>query len=508
MCADPEAKILIVPPGLKNEFNLFKDHYEVADGAPILMLGSTGVGKTLFYQIFEDLFFNDKKNKGKSTIAIRANCAHFGNQKSDPNIARSELFGIEKNTLQGIDEREGLIQQAGSGILFLEEIGELPIAVQAMLLTFIEDKKFKKIGAQGELTSDCHIVAATNNEDALREDFKNRFFPFYVPPVYERRKDVLYYLYDKWPDLVASLKRHEVLLLLTYNWPGNVREIERIARLIRRYQKKGKRIAPDEKWQKEIFDAYRTAALDLGGSALYKDINLSNELRKQGVNVRFLESLLNKYGVGFVGTGRPDDLPFANSEIAKPEYTTEKYHDIEIRIYKPYVPFEKAYEGYQIYCRLFLQDYLDNKNVLKDLTECFLAPPLVSEQGFEKGDKSKFSKLMKDIFKFLSGLDLDKSFQWPESYLELEKFLQQYSKIHPSNDFLSCLNPHHTKQNKISGEAIDEILALTKKELLYTYYENLLKLENDNVSAARRKAGLPDSTFRDELKKYGLSRKK
>jgi len=506
MPTNSEKKVLIVPPGLNKDFNLFKDHYEVAEGAPILILGPTGVGKTLFYQIYKNLFLSHKGNEKKPII--RANCAHFGNKKSDPNIAHSELFGVGRNIFTGVDQREGLVQRADGGVLFLEEIGELPIAVQAMLLTFIEDKQFRRFGDPEEYTSDCCIVAATNNEGTLREDFKNRFFPFHVPPVFERRQDVLYYLYDKWPSLVASLKKFEILLLLAYNWPGNVREIERIARLIRRYQKKKKRIAPDEQWQKEIFDNYRTDELDLGGSSLYKDINLSNELQKRGADVKYLESILNEYGIGLVGNRRQDDFSFANIETAKPEYTTGNYSGYEIRVYKPYMPFEKAYEGYQIYCSLFLQDYFDNKNVLKDLTECFPAPPLVPGQIFEKRDKSKFNKLMKNIFKFLSGLDVDKNFQWPASYLELEEFLQQYSKIHPSNDFLSSLNSHHTEQRKISGVAIDEILALTKKELLYTYYENLLKLENGNVSAARRKAGLPDSTFRDELKKHGLSRKK
>lgn len=498
--------MLIVPPGLNRDFNLFEDHYEAAEDTPILILGDTGVGKTLFYQIYEKLFFSLKKNAGSPTI--RANCAHFGNKKSDPNIANVELFGIGKNILQGVTQRAGLIERADGGVLFLEEIGELPLSVQAMLLTFIEDKKFRRFGDPEDLTSNCHIVAATNNEDALREDFKNRFFPFHVPPVYKRRNDVLYYMYNKWPELVVSLSRFEVLLLLAYNWPGNVRTIERIARLIKRYQKKKNRIIMDEQWKKEMFDAYKTSELDLGGSPLYKDINLKSELEKRGANAEYLESLLNKYGVGFVGTRGPDDFPFADITTIEPKYKTKSYNNCEIRVYDPYAPFEKAYEGYQVYCRMFLQDYLDNKNVLKDLTKCFPGIGLEPGQHFKKKDRSKFNKLMKDIFKFLSGINLDKSFQWPDNYVDLEKFLHKYSKIHPSNDFLSCLNPDHTEHRKISGEAINEILALTKKELLYTYYDNLLKLKNGNVSAAGRKSGLADSTFRDELEKYGLSNKK
>ena len=88
----------------------------------------------------------------------------------------------------------------------------------------------------------------------------------------KEEKTFLYYLYDKWPDLVKSLSKYEVLTLLAYNWPGNVREVERIARLILRYQKYGDRINLDEPWKRAIYKSFRTHDLDLGGAPSYKDI--------------------------------------------------------------------------------------------------------------------------------------------------------------------------------------------------------------------------------------------
>lgn len=209
-----EKKVLIVPPGLKERYETFIDHYNVAKGAPILILGPTGVGKTLFYEIYKSLFFNENTKHRKRPI-ITANCAHFGNQESDPNIARSELFGTKPGSNLNLNIEKGFLHQANGGILFLEEIGELPIAVQAMLLTFIENKTFRRLGGVEDETSDCRIVAATNNEAALREDFKNRFFPFNLPPLHTRRKDVLYYLHAKFPEVLPSLTKDEILELLS-----------------------------------------------------------------------------------------------------------------------------------------------------------------------------------------------------------------------------------------------------------------------------------------------------
>jgi transcriptional regulator of acetoin/glycerol metabolism len=492
-------KTFIVPPGLSRGLQVFKDHCAVAEKKPIIIVGPTGVGKTLFYRSYLEIFNNDNKIKNGEVPVIRANCAHFGNQKSDLNISRVELFGIKDKVLQGVNKRIGLVKKANKGILFLEEIGELPLGAQAMLLTFIEDGKYLMLGDSKETKSDCQIIGATNNEDALREDFKNRFFPFYVPALHERRKDVLYYLYDKWPDLVKSLSKYEVLTLLAYNWPGNVREVERIARLILRYQKYGDRINLDEPWKRAIYKSFRTHDLDLGGGPS----SIHNELDKKGVDVEFLESLLNKYNVGLLD--RSDDLPFKGIVDNRPQV---KDNGHGIKIYEPFEPFEQAYYGYMNYCGLFLQDYLSDKNVLKDLTECNVTPSLIPGKDYKKKDGRKLNNLSKAIFEFLSGIELDKSFKWPTSSYELKGFFYEYSKIYPSNRFIiSALHKQVREETDHTG-LTDEILSLTQKELLTLYYKGLLKRENDNAASAARIADINYETFHSALIRHGLRPKK
>lgn len=502
-----EKKVLIVPPGLKERYETFKDHYEVAAGAPILILGPTGVGKTLFYQTYKHLFLDEHKDVSEDKI-VMANCAHFGNQNSDPNIARSELFGTEKSAKLNIEVKDGLIQKADGGVLFLEEIGELPIAVQAMLLTFIEDKTFKRVGGSQTETSNCRIVAATNNESALREDFKNRFFPFHLPPVYERRNDVLYYLHEKNPDLIASLYKDEILVLLSYNWPGNVREIERVELLMRRTLMKRERLLKqkplillDRDWWK----LFKTAEIDFGGSSRHKNINLYNELKKIGADADYLESLLKKYGLSFVGSYKdPDCCPFKDTKTTSLTYKTEDYDDYVIKIYDKYKPFENAYEGYILFCILFLQNYLDNKNVMKDLTECNPTIAAAPESHFNKSDSSKFNNLQKKIFFFLTGIELDKRDRFPSDYSDLISFLEKQAKIHNDNDFLSNMRTDNKTSKDSLENLIEKIGLCTQKELLSAYYKEILEYTNWNVSAASRQIEVPPQSFRDKLDKWGI----
>ena len=121
-----------------------------------------------------------------------ANCAHFGNKSSDPNIARSELFGQKKGIGNVREDIKGMVDIVDGGALILEEIGELPLEVQAMLLTFIETGEYRAVGGKKETKhADVRIIGATNREETLRrEDFKYRFFPFYLPSLNDRRGDV------------------------------------------------------------------------------------------------------------------------------------------------------------------------------------------------------------------------------------------------------------------------------------------------------------------------------
>ena len=512
-----DKKVLIVPPGLRKRYKTFKYHYWVANGAPVLILGPTGVGKTLFYQIYKHLFLKENPDVTEDKI-VRANCAHFGNQESDPNIARSELFGTDKNLRSTYKVKQGLIEKAEGGVLFLEEIGELPIAVQAMLLTFIEDNKFKKVGGTDEISSDCRIVAATNNEGALREDFKNRFFPFHLPPIYKRRDDVLYYLHEKYPDLVASLFKDEVLELLAYNWPGNVREIERVAllmfrNLMQRKNKLSKDVFEEKDFEynnieSNFWKVFKMTEIDFGGSDYHKDLHLGAELDEIGADVVYLESLLNKYGLKlWAVVDDPEHYAFKEIKTLPPIYEEEEIGEYLIKIYRNYDPFNKADEGLRFFCTLFLQNMLDNKNVLRDLTECNPVETFISFSSKDR-DRCKLNKLQKKIFFFLSGIELDKSDKWPIDYRSLIDFLEQQAKSHPENEFLSSMLPDYHNGKKSLNDIIDQIAPLTQKELLTAYYKKNLELTHGNVSAASRRIVIKRQTLVDKLDEYGIEKKK
>ena len=94
------------------------------------------------------------------------------------------------------DDKVGLVEKANGGLLILEEVGELPFEVQAMLLTFIETGEYRRLGDEEVKTATVKVVAATNRESALRVDFRYRFFPYYIPPLRERKNDILYYFHE------------------------------------------------------------------------------------------------------------------------------------------------------------------------------------------------------------------------------------------------------------------------------------------------------------------------
>ena len=130
---------LIIPPGLGRSLLDFEAHYHVTGKEPILILGATGVGKSLFLNLSKIYFKEECKKKKAVRPIVEANCAHFAGGASDLNVTRSELFGHSKGAFTGAaGEKIGLVEVADGGLLILEELGELPLEVQAMLLTFIE----------------------------------------------------------------------------------------------------------------------------------------------------------------------------------------------------------------------------------------------------------------------------------------------------------------------------------------------------------------------------------
>jgi len=200
--------------------------------ATVLILGETGTGKELIAKAIHNL--SDRKEN----VFITVNCAALPAQ-----LIESELFGHEKGSFTGaIEKRIGKFEIANGGTIFLDEIGELPLEIQAKLLRVLQEKEFERLGGKSTIHSDVRIVTATNrdleNEVAqskFRSDlyFRLNVFPITVPPLRERKDDIpllVKHFVEKYSKKIGkelrSIKKNDLEMLVQYNWPGNVRELE------------------------------------------------------------------------------------------------------------------------------------------------------------------------------------------------------------------------------------------------------------------------------------------
>jgi DNA-binding NtrC family response regulator len=158
-------------------------------------------------------------------------------------LLESELFGHEKGSFTGASQRRlGRFESADGGTIFLDEIGEMDLALQAKLLRVIQTKQFERVGGNETITSDVRIVSATNRDlkkdvdaNRFREDLYYRLatFPIVLPPLRQRRSDILL-LADHFLRRFAAqesknirkFSREALRLMYAYPWPGNVRELE------------------------------------------------------------------------------------------------------------------------------------------------------------------------------------------------------------------------------------------------------------------------------------------
>ena len=200
----------------------------------VLIVGESGVGKEIIPRIIHD---NSPRRKEKY-FAI--NCGSIPEGTID-----SELFGHEKGSFTGaIGESEGYFGTTDGGTIFLDEVGELPIATQARLLRVLETGEYIRVGGQKIMKTNVRIVAATNvnmrkaiSEGKFREDLYYRLntIPIQMPPLRERGQDIplLFRLFalqtaEKYKLPKITLTDKAKLLLMQYKWPGNVRQLKNI----------------------------------------------------------------------------------------------------------------------------------------------------------------------------------------------------------------------------------------------------------------------------------------
>ena len=197
---------------------------------PVLISGESGTGKEL---VARALHF---RGSMASRPFVAVDCGSLV-----PTLIESELFGYEKGAFTGaLRSKQGLLQSADTGTIFLDEVGELPLEMQAKILRFLQEKEVRPVGSTSQKVKvDVRIMAATNRDlDAeykkgtFRKDlyFRLNVVTISLPPLRERRSDIpilaAFFLERLAPGRGVQLSSNAMKALLAYDWPGNVRELE------------------------------------------------------------------------------------------------------------------------------------------------------------------------------------------------------------------------------------------------------------------------------------------
>lgn len=197
--------------------------------ATVLITGESGTGKELVARAIHNL----SPRKDNAFIAI--NCAAIPEA-----LLESELFGYMKGAFTGaVSNKEGLFELANDGTLLLDEIGDMPLMLQAKLLRVIEDNTFRRVGGTSDIKIDLRIIAVTNKsikniiEGHFREDlyFRLNVLSVVVPPLRKRREDIpllIKHFLKKFSGDKKQISKEAIRVLKDYVWKGNVRELENI----------------------------------------------------------------------------------------------------------------------------------------------------------------------------------------------------------------------------------------------------------------------------------------
>jgi len=213
--------------------NAMKDVYRLIEKAAatetnVLILGESGTGK----ELVAEAIHSSSERKDKPFIAI--NCAAL-----PENLLESELFGYEKGAFTGAVQRKpGKFEIASGGTIFLDEIGDMSLPIQAKLLRVLQNKEIFRLGGNESIRIDSRVIAATNRdleemvrEKAFREDlfYRLNVFPIKVPPLRDRKEDI--------PELVNHFIKNSTIVavdrlalneLMEHDWPGNIRELQNV----------------------------------------------------------------------------------------------------------------------------------------------------------------------------------------------------------------------------------------------------------------------------------------
>lgn len=502
----------VVPPGLNRSLYRFAircgsiiESFLEGKSRPLLIHGPTGVGKSLFSEFFICEFQKETKNMK----VIFVNCAAI-----PENLLESELFGFEKgshNTATML--KIGYFEEVGDGVIVLEEIGEMAKHLQAKLLMVIENKIFYRLGSTKSIQFKAQIVATSNvDKKKFRSDFLYRFNTFSVPPIHERRSDILYYVNHFDHAITKNLTKGAVLSLLSYNWPGNVREIEHVCNAM--FENFVENYAAGNYWEdfwgpKYNRNVSKERAMIMQINNEFSDyrfdnlLDLASKLQKSGIDVKKIESILQSNLLSFEpyaetfyqGEGIFDSEGWSNED-------EESFYVERNEL------FDLAYSGFLVFCKLFFQDEQLNGDILSlnefikyeegDKGELCTALDKefrgIVENGFDihkiksRENKAVIMFWYESVCLSIYYLDINSNIAWPVRYrLALIESLKYLSGINDIDlDGLSDLNKlsENNKENvflntyfnkQIASNGLEEIPIedITYRELKGFYYETL-----------------------------------
>jgi two-component system, NtrC family, response regulator AtoC len=199
--------------------------------------GETGTGKKLVAQVIH------QNSPNRDGPFVTVDCTTIVETLSE-----STLYGHEKGSFTGaVESHRGLFEMAAEGTIFLDEIADLPLSMQGKLLRFLQDKEYQRIGGTSQKKSNARIVVATNRDlyqaiaqGKFRKDlyYRLKVLTIYIPPLRERREDIplliqhfLHKVNREHHTNVLKIEDRAVQLLMEYDWPGNVREMENLLTL-------------------------------------------------------------------------------------------------------------------------------------------------------------------------------------------------------------------------------------------------------------------------------------
>ena len=202
----------------------------------VMIIGDSGTGKEL---VAKALHKGSKRREGPF---VAVNCSAITNE-----LAESLLFGHKKGSFTGATEdRAGYFEQADQGTIFLDEIGDMDLEIQAKVLRILEDKKVRRVGEKEERSINFRVISATNHdlsraatENKFRKDlyFRLEEYPIYLPPLRERKEDIpllaQHFLTEFCESNNLAQKRfgkNAILSMIQYLWPGNIRELKNVVR--------------------------------------------------------------------------------------------------------------------------------------------------------------------------------------------------------------------------------------------------------------------------------------